>query len=48
LEPSNFPGTRNIVEEFPNLFDYVGRGKGRPAYKRAFEAQLAVFEAAER
>ena len=48
LEPSNFPGTRNIIEEFPNLFDYVERGKGRPAYKRAFEAQLAVFEAAER
>ena len=45
LEPSNFPGVRNIVEEFTNLCDYVERGKSRPAYKRAFEAQLAVFEA---
>jgi glutathione S-transferase len=45
LEPSNFPGVRNIVEEFSNLFNYVERGKARPAYKRAFEAQLAVFKA---
>jgi glutathione S-transferase len=45
LEPSNFPGTRNLVEEFPNLSAYVERGKSRPAYKRAFEAQLAVFRA---
>ncbi|MFL6754573.1 MAG: glutathione S-transferase family protein [Sphingomicrobium sp.] len=43
MEPSNFPGARNIVEEFPNLSSYVARGKDRPAYKRAFEAQLAVF-----
>ena len=47
LEPSNFPGTRNIVEEFSNLSKYVERGKGRPAYKRAFDAQLAVFRAAQ-
>ena len=47
LEPSNFPGVRNIVEEFPNLLQYVERGKGRPAYKRAFDAQLAVFRAAQ-
>src|SRR3982750_2165676 len=47
LEPSNFPGTRNIVEEFSNLSNYTERGKGRPAYKRAFEAQLAVFRAAK-
>lgn len=32
-----------IVEEFPNLAAYVGRGKARPAFKRAFAAQLAVF-----
>jgi hypothetical protein len=25
---------------------YIDRGKARPAYKRAFEAQLAVFTAA--
>ena len=47
LEPSNFPGTANIVEEFSNLSNYVERGKSRPAYKRAFEAQLAVFKAAK-
>jgi len=35
-----------LLEEYPNLADYVERGKARPAYKRAFEAQLAVFEAA--
>ncbi|MDE3877031.1 glutathione S-transferase family protein [Sinorhizobium meliloti] len=35
-----------IVEEYPNLAAYVARGKARPAYKRAFDAQLAVFTAA--
>ncbi|MDW9766642.1 glutathione S-transferase family protein [Sinorhizobium meliloti] len=35
-----------IVEEYPNLAAYVARGKARPAYKRAFDAQLAVFPAA--
>ncbi|MEO6225413.1 MAG: glutathione S-transferase family protein [Sphingomicrobium sp.] len=47
LAPSNFPGTHNIADEFPNLSAYVERGKARPAYKRAFEAQLAVFRAAK-
>ena len=37
-----------MVEEFPNLSAYVARGKARPAYKRAFDAQLAVFSAASR
>jgi glutathione S-transferase len=32
-----------ILEEYPNLSAYVARGKARPAYKRAFDAQLAVF-----
>ena len=32
-----------LVEEYPNLSAYVARGKARPAYKRAFAAQLAVF-----
>jgi glutathione S-transferase len=32
-----------ILDEFPNLAAYVARGEARPAYKRAFEAQLAVF-----
>ncbi|AIM01281.1 glutathione S-transferase [Sinorhizobium meliloti] len=34
-----------ILEEYPNLSAYVARGKARPAYKRAFVAQLAVFTA---
>jgi glutathione S-transferase len=32
-----------ILEEYSNLFAYVTRGKARPAFKRAFDAQLAVF-----
>jgi glutathione S-transferase len=32
-----------IVDEFPNLSAYIARGAARPAYKRAFDAQLAVF-----
>ncbi|NNH59759.1 glutathione S-transferase family protein [Rhizobium laguerreae] len=35
-----------ILEEYPNLAAYVARGVSRPAYKRAFAAQLAVFTAA--
>ena len=31
------------VEKFPNLAAYVARGEARPAYQRAFAAQLAVF-----
>jgi glutathione S-transferase len=31
-----------ILDEFPSLAAYVARGEARPAYKRAFEAQLAV------
>jgi glutathione S-transferase len=31
-----------ILEEFPDLASYVARGEARPAYKRAFAAQLAV------
>jgi len=32
-----------ILEKYPNLSAYVARGQARPAYKRAFDAQLAVF-----
>jgi len=32
-----------ILDEFPNLAAYVARGEARPAYKRAFDAQLAVY-----
>jgi len=35
-----------IVETYPNLSAYVARGEARPAYRRAFEAQLAVFTGA--
>ena len=31
-----------ILDEYPNLAAYVARGDARPAYKRAFDAQLAV------
>jgi glutathione S-transferase len=31
-----------ILDEFANLAAYVARGEARPAYKRAFAAQLAV------
>jgi len=31
-----------ILDEFPNLSAYVARGEARPAYRRAFAAQLAV------
>ena len=31
-----------ILGDYPNLAAYVARGEARPAYKRAFAAQLAV------
>jgi glutathione S-transferase len=34
-----------LLEKYPNLSAYVARGEARPAYKRAFDAQLAVFTA---
>jgi glutathione S-transferase len=35
-----------LLGEYPNLAGYVARGEARPAFKRAFDAQLAVFTAA--
>lgn len=35
-----------ILPEYPNLAAYIGRGEARPAFQRAFAAQLAVFTAA--
>ena len=32
-----------ILEKYPNLSAYVARGEARPPFKRAFDAQLAVF-----
>jgi len=37
------PAAVEIVSEFPNLAAYVARGEARPAFKRAFADQLAVF-----
>ncbi len=31
-----------IIDEFPGLAAYVARGEARPAYQRAFAAQLAI------
>ncbi|RYE03574.1 MAG: glutathione S-transferase family protein [Sphingomonadales bacterium] len=36
-----------ILDEFPNLAAYVARAEARPAFKRAFAAQLAAFEASQ-
>jgi glutathione S-transferase len=38
-------GRSGLLSEYPNLSAYVARGEARPAYKRAFDAQLAVFTA---
>ena len=32
-----------LLEPFPNLRAYIARAEARPAYQRAFAAQLAVF-----
>ena len=40
------PTARNMLEEFPTLAAYVDRGEARPAFKRAFDAQHALFVAA--
>ncbi len=39
-------GSSGMVDEYPNLAAYVARGEARPAYRRAFAAQLAVFTGA--
>lgn len=38
-------GSSGLLEAYPNLSAYVARGEARPAFKRAFAAQLAVFTA---
>ena len=35
-----------LLDQYPNVAAFVARGEARPAFKRAFEAQLAVFNAA--
>ena len=37
--------TSGLLAEFPALAAYVARGEDRPAYRRAFADQLAVFTA---
>jgi glutathione S-transferase len=32
-----------LLDKHPNLCAYIARGEARPAYQRAFAAQLAVF-----
>jgi glutathione S-transferase len=32
-----------MLDGYPNLAAYLSRGEARPAYKRAFDAQLAVY-----
>ena len=39
-------GSSDILEDYPNLSNYVVRAEARPAFKRAFDAQFAVFESA--
>lgn len=34
-----------MLDEYPNLAAYLARGEARPAFTRAFAAQLAVFKA---
>jgi glutathione S-transferase len=40
-------GTSGLLADYPALAAYIGRAEARPAYQRAFAAQLAVFRAAE-
>lgn len=37
-----------LLDEHPDIAAYVARGEARPAFRRAFDAQLAVFNAAPR
>jgi glutathione S-transferase len=34
-----------LLDDYPNLSAYIARGKARPAYRRAFDAQRAVWTA---
>jgi glutathione S-transferase len=36
--------TSGLLEKYPTLCAYIARGEARPAYQRAFDAQLAVFK----
>ena len=36
-------GGTGVLENYPTVSAYIARGEARPAYQRAFAAQLAVF-----
>jgi glutathione S-transferase len=36
-----------MLDEYPKIAAYVARAEARPAFQRAFEAQLAVFTAGQ-
>jgi glutathione S-transferase len=38
-------GSSGLLEKYPKLPAYIARAEARPAYQRAFSAQLAVFTA---
>ncbi|MGX1320415.1 glutathione S-transferase [Bradyrhizobium sp. USDA 377] len=40
--------TSGLLDEYPDIAAYVARGEARPGFRRAFDAQLAVFTAASR
>jgi glutathione S-transferase len=40
-------GGSGLLDDHPNLAAYVARGEARPAFQRAFAAQLAVFTASQ-
>ncbi|MET4275387.1 MULTISPECIES: glutathione S-transferase family protein [unclassified Bradyrhizobium] len=37
-----------LLDEYPEIAAYVARGEARPAFRRAFDAQLAIFTAASK
>jgi glutathione S-transferase len=41
------PAGFTLLDAYPNLKAYVARAVARPAYQRAFAAQLAVFQASQ-
>jgi glutathione S-transferase len=40
-------GSSGLLDEYPTVAAYVARAEARPAFQRAFAAQLAAFEASQ-
>jgi glutathione S-transferase len=40
-------GSSGLLDEYPTVAGYVARAEARPAFQRAFAAQLAAFEASQ-